>query len=183
MAGSAGRKEGLSRGDAESFRSQRVPALKNPLVCTSMRSSSGPDSVLRKPYEDVIMGPCVDTETGCKPEFLITHGHKGDRGIFCRVGCRRSKPHRPVRMGQWEPRSTHRPHRSTELCTALGHALGSIPMTATALCKTRELLLQSMPGFLHSALTQRSLRLAHFINKVKQHVKKILHLLMVQAFH
>lgn len=71
----------------------------------------------------------------------------------------------------------------TELCMALGHALGSIHMTTTALCKTRELLLQSTPGFLHSALTQRSLRLAHFINKVKQHVKKVLRLLTVQAFH
>lgn len=32
---------------------------------------------------------------------------------------------------------------------------------------------RSTPGFLHSAREQRSFRLAHFINKVKQHIKKI----------
>lgn len=104
---------GLSKGWSWVLQvSDRVPAWRNPLVCTSMRSWSGPDSVLRKPYEHIIMGPCADTETGRKPEFLITYGHKGDRGIFCRAGCRRFKPQGPARMGQREPCSIHRPHRA-----------------------------------------------------------------------
>lgn len=132
------------------------------------------------------MGPCVDFETGCKTEFLITHGHKSDRGIFCGAGRggtgrRRSQPRLRGRLPERSaaPRAGSRgaeispcQHRSPlVLRKCLHNARGPIRKT-TALWKSRALLPQSMPGFLHSAREQRSFRLAHFINKVKQHVKK-----------
>lgn len=155
------------------------------------------------------MGPCVDFETGCKTKFLITHGHKRDHGIFYEAGRSRMQktstqtpsrvvttkgpaalpgiPAGPRRPGSRSPRHTAeerwRPTAGTELQTCrLQNALGSIHRTR-ALWKTRALFPPSVPGFLHSAREQHSFRLAHFINKVKQHIKKFLHLLTVQVFH